>query len=576
MARYALEPNPDPSVDEAFRTALNNLKGRPLVGVIVSVGVRKDARAVQALAKFLSDANSDVVQAAARSLGKIANTEATQALQGALPATSGPNQLAVCEGLFRCAESMQATGDDKAAVGIYDALRKADAAHHVKTGALRGAIIARGEGGAAVLREQLLNDDYLLFATAVRTSYEMPQASVTEALAVQLPKLTDDDRKRMVILALGKRSDAAALPALNAAARSGPAPIRIAAIRALAETRNPSAAAGLAELVEADNRQVAQAALESLGSLEGERVDSTVLAMLKSDNTSRRVAAIELIGRRRMANCLPDLLKAARDQNAEVRPAALRQVGELGTASTASQVLEFVPDLKTSDDLDAAEQALSTLCAKGDADDCADQLAARFDQVQPAQKAMLLRVLSSVGTPKALATVRSALKDSNAEVHAAAIRALGSWKTADAAPDLLAIAKNSDSATDRTLSLRGYVGLASNPDIPADQRLAMCREAADLAKSDEQKKLLLSAVSGINSAEAAAMAANYLDDPATKEEAVAGISAIAERMLQGQRGAQAAPRLIEPLEKAAAAATGEESSKRVKTLLQQARSRSNR
>src|SRR5689334_14093880 len=40
MARYALETIPDPSVDEALRAALGQLQGRPLVGVIGSIGVR--------------------------------------------------------------------------------------------------------------------------------------------------------------------------------------------------------------------------------------------------------------------------------------------------------------------------------------------------------------------------------------------------------------------------------------------------------------------------------------------------------------------------------------------------------
>ena len=46
MARYALETIPDPSVDDALRDALGKLKGRPLLGVIGSLGVRRDAKAV--------------------------------------------------------------------------------------------------------------------------------------------------------------------------------------------------------------------------------------------------------------------------------------------------------------------------------------------------------------------------------------------------------------------------------------------------------------------------------------------------------------------------------------------------
>lgn len=71
MARYALEPIPDPAVDDALRAALGKLKGRQLVGVIGSIGVRRDAKAIDALAKLLKDPDADVAQAAARALGKI-------------------------------------------------------------------------------------------------------------------------------------------------------------------------------------------------------------------------------------------------------------------------------------------------------------------------------------------------------------------------------------------------------------------------------------------------------------------------------------------------------------------------
>src|ERR1035441_2749040 len=52
-ARFALEPNPDPSVDEALRAALPKLKGRLQIGVITTIGVRKDAKALDALTKLI-------------------------------------------------------------------------------------------------------------------------------------------------------------------------------------------------------------------------------------------------------------------------------------------------------------------------------------------------------------------------------------------------------------------------------------------------------------------------------------------------------------------------------------------
>jgi len=95
--------------------------------------------------------------------------------------------------------------------------------------------------------------------------------------------------------------------------------------------------------------------------------------------------------------------------------------------------------------------------------------------------------------------------------------------------------------TERALCLRSYLGLASNPDMPAGQRLAMCREAAPLAQKPGEKKLLLSALGKVQTAESVALIAPYLDDATTKEEASAAVVAIAERLAKDKCGEGHAP-----------------------------------
>lgn len=266
MARYALEPIPDPAVDEALRDALGKLEGRPLVGVIGSIGVRRDARAVGPLVKMLQAPDADVAQAAARALGSIGSRRAARALQRALPGAPAANQLAFCEGLFRCAEALAAGGRLDRAVEIYDQLRNTKAPHQVRGGALRGGILARGKDGVALLREHLRSDDYILFSAAVQTSLEMPGGDVTEALTSSLKGLPADSQI-LIIWALGKRADPAALPALFAAAKSGEKPVRIAAIRALPQIGDASAAPVLKALSTDPDGEISQAAKESLAAL---------------------------------------------------------------------------------------------------------------------------------------------------------------------------------------------------------------------------------------------------------------------------------------------------------------------
>jgi len=147
MARYALEPIDDPSVDEALRAALGNLKGRPLVGVIGSLGVRRDAKAVEPLAKMLGDSDPDVAATAARSLGKIGTPEAADVLKAALSKAPEALRAAVADGCLGCAEAMLAGGKRTEAAAMYDLVGKADLPKHFRIAAVQGALLARQPAG---------------------------------------------------------------------------------------------------------------------------------------------------------------------------------------------------------------------------------------------------------------------------------------------------------------------------------------------------------------------------------------------------------------------------------------------
>jgi len=105
-ARFGLEPNPDPSVDEALRSALPKLKGRLLMGVIHSTGVRKDAKAVDALGKLMYDQDVEIAQAASASLGTIGGPQAARLLRDGLNGTKIPVLPVVARATLVCAEGL--------------------------------------------------------------------------------------------------------------------------------------------------------------------------------------------------------------------------------------------------------------------------------------------------------------------------------------------------------------------------------------------------------------------------------------------------------------------------------------
>ncbi len=191
--------------------------------------------------------------------------EAAQSLAAALVIAPAANRLALCEGLFRAAETLVGSGRRSHALAIYDGLlRLPGAPHPVVTGAVRGTILVLGKDSLPSLRRFLQSDDGVVFAAAVRTTYEMPDRAVTGLLVEELQRTASADRQVLLIHALAGRRDPWALSKVWARAQGGPRQVRLAAIRAVAQSGAVAMAPALIELLDDPDRELAQAAAESL------------------------------------------------------------------------------------------------------------------------------------------------------------------------------------------------------------------------------------------------------------------------------------------------------------------------
>ena len=135
-ARFGLEPNPDPAVDDAFRAALPKLTGRLQIGVINSIGVRKDAKALDALNKLIDHSDPEVAQAAAASVGMIGGPAAARMLESALGRTKPPVFPVVARATLLCAEGLLASNRARA-LEIYQQLTATTMPKPVRLAALR-------------------------------------------------------------------------------------------------------------------------------------------------------------------------------------------------------------------------------------------------------------------------------------------------------------------------------------------------------------------------------------------------------------------------------------------------------
>ena len=142
MARYALERIPGSAVDQALRGAIRKARGKARIGIINSLGQRRDAGSVRMLSRALGRRNEDVAIAAAAALGQIANADATEALKEAKDKATGKLQMVILDAYLKCADQLVADGKKVQALAIYKELRKEGLPGPIRSAATTGMLNA--------------------------------------------------------------------------------------------------------------------------------------------------------------------------------------------------------------------------------------------------------------------------------------------------------------------------------------------------------------------------------------------------------------------------------------------------
>jgi len=529
-ARVALEVIPGPAADKALREAMSKVQGRLLVGVINSLGVRRDARAVEGLVARLTDADAEVASAAAVALGRIGGEPAVKALQEALSAGAVQVRSAAAEGCILSAERALAEDHSAEAAKLYDAVCKADVLPQRILEATRGTILARGKAGVPLLVEQLHSGDKDRLAVGLRVARELAGREVTDALVAELGHAAPS-RQVLLLAVLSDRDDKAVLPVVLRAAKSGPAKVRSTALGVLKRLGNVSCdAALLAASLESDP-EIAQTAKGVLAEMPGQDVDNDLAARLPKAKGKMRQVLIELAGRRRIVAATAALWQAADDPDAAIRATALTALGSTVELDDLPAMIGRFINPGKPDDAAAAQQALRTACQRmADREAAAAKLDSAMAQVPVAARCGLLEILASMGGPTALSAVGAAAKGSTPETRETASRLLGEWMDVDAAPVLLDLAKTAGEEKYKIRAMRGYIRLVRQFVLPDEQRVEMCRTALEAADRNVEKKLVLEVMRRYPSGQMLKLAIEAAKIPGLKDDA-AGISlAIAQQL----------------------------------------------
>lgn len=544
-ARLALEAIPDESAADALMKALETLKGERLIGVIGSLGARREERATRALVKLVGDKATEPAAASAAliALGHIATRaviqdpkrdSATVALFLALMLDPEKQGSAAAEGQLIAAQRWPS---EKEAIKIYDGLRQAPGVPApYRLAAMRGAILARGAEGLPLLTDALNSGDLALRGIGLRAARELTGAGVTEALAGELSKVKPEVQAQLIPALADRGEPAAVRGAVESLAASEAGDVRLAALTALGRIGADSSVAPLLKALEARrSAEETAAAQASLARLAAPAANGAILKGLPAAKPEARVALIDTLADRDAAEAAPALLKQAADADAEVSKAAFRALTALARPADLGELIRLAAACPHETARDTAERAAVAGCQK------IKEPARRGDPVLAALektpatpgRCALLRILGSLGGAKPLAAVQAALLADDKQIQDAALRTLAAWPDAGPLATLLdTVNAKATSPVHRALALRGAIRMAGL--APGDG--AWFVKSSQAVRSAEEKTQLLAELAKWKNVRSLGLIRPYLDDTKVRTEAALAVAQAAQLLAETPEG----------------------------------------
>jgi HEAT repeat protein len=532
-ARYALESMPGPEAETALLQALGKTSGSNQVGLINSLAARRDAAAVPALGKLLSDSDTNSACTAAMGLGRLGGPQALATLQAAWSdSVSGAVHEAEIDGLLECANQLLTESKDGEALKIFQRLYDAGKSERARQAAFRGVILASGKAGISLMAQAIAGNDGASQGAALQIATKLEGSDATKALADLLPKVNGPVQIAL-LTCLQRRGDPSALAAVAQMAGSSDPDVRMAAINAMGDLGDGSVALLLAEKAATAAGAEKLAARSALLNL---RIGDVTPALLEAFTTAPAAVKPELIralGDRGDTSAAPRLLELARSQDDAMRASSLQALALLAGPAQLPDLVQLVVQASSDDARSEAADALSSACQRIEtiSGHCDVEALVKAVQTGPMEARLaLLPVCSGLAESPVREALRAALTDTEPRVREAALRALCDTRDGELLPDLVKAAGGATDPKLRLLAVRGCVRLTTQEEgvkISNEQKVAALKTMLDNRLEASEKRLVLSGLGAIPDSQALGLALNMLDDPAVKAEAAQSVIQIA-------------------------------------------------
>lgn len=514
---------------DALRESLTVLKGKPLAGVVETLGNVHDEKSLDTLFKLTNDEDEIVAKSAILAAGKIADNQKTGnfLIEKLAEYSSGEKtKIKYAEVYAQSAvyyiDRLIVTGQKQ------DALKTATAfctytadfpevflpLRHtwvLLTEEIHGAtagdqlmenLLQRSGKSGDKKGELQWGDDKHAWKLTLDLAHQLKSPNTGKVILNNL-KALPTEKQTALIEVIGFRKDKAAVDDLIKIAEKG-GELQISAVKALGNIGDLKGLETVIKTLASQDSELAAAGREGLAHFQGEEFNRRVIKLLDSDAPKTLMATLYVVGERKIDGAKEKIKMIFEHREPGVRESAyfaFSQTVKATPEDLAELLLRFVkePLISRYNTTQVAEMnAMKTIALKitnPDAAVAAIEEAAKNERLIAAHQVFILELYALLGSAKAAQGVAAAATlpaDNNEYVADKATELLGKWSSANAAPYLLDIAEHHPVEKYRLRALRGYVRIIRQltGNLPLEERAEMVGKIEKLAKRDEDKKLV--------------------------------------------------------------------------------------
>ncbi len=431
-ARYALEKIPGEPSAMALRNALQSTEGKNRIGIITSLGLRKDIKSIPAIAVFLNNTDPDTVISAGSALSMMEDENALSALWTAHSQSIESTRLKLTEHALNCADKILSKKKSQYALSVIRNISGDSTTNpSLRIASLRSLLKYSEDEGTKALIKSLADPDTNYVRRVIGATPLIKNKNLLNAVCKELAFSTPENQVQFInLFASQKRTEI--LPYVVTSLNSDNQTIREASLKALGAIGGKSELELLTSKALGEGAE-SELAKESLASMPGEEVGRSMLDILKKPDIEPALKKIllPLVAERKVPGSEPVILQSAGDADPECRISALKSLIEQPSPEMFDTILQLLPGANSTEEQELFEELILKIVSLNtdETEKQLEKISSVLDTYSelPIQT-VLLSVLAKSGHPKGWGKLQALINTNTpTDKLGVVLKALNEW-----------------------------------------------------------------------------------------------------------------------------------------------------